>query len=102
MIDQNINKTIKEFSECLNPIMFPMGKIQSHMDSLTRDISDLRKSRDSWRLKYEELSRLVEQERNIKSKFSKEKREDPSFPIEMQGKEIKQGGKKLKWTTKKN
>ena len=52
MLDERINKTLKEISEILNPK--PFERLKSHLSSLYRDIGDLRKSRDKWRRKFEE------------------------------------------------
>ena len=52
MLDFEIDKTLKELGEILAPKA--LVKLCSHIYSLTRQIEDLRASRDNWRNKYEQ------------------------------------------------
>ena len=53
MIDNEIELTIRELYELLNPEI--VRKIESHVLSLQRHIEDLTKSRDDWKMKYKRL-----------------------------------------------
>lgn len=50
---EEFNKLLKELSEIMK--IDTINKIHSHINSLMRENEDLKKSRDNWRKKYEQL-----------------------------------------------
>ena len=60
MIDENINQTLKELTEILHPNA--LVRLNSHINSLIRDIGDLRTSRNNWKKKYQELKDEIQKE----------------------------------------
>lgn len=51
--DKALDKEMYELRDLLNPLALSM--IKSHFLSISRQLEDLRKSRDLWREKYEKL-----------------------------------------------
>ena len=51
MLDDDINETLKELSKIFNDKT--VARVLSHINSLTRQIEQLRESRDKWKEKYQ-------------------------------------------------